>query len=268
MQLDFFKYQGTGNDFVLIDNRNLSFPKENNALVKHICDRRFGIGADGLMLLEESAGVDFKMVYYNADGNESSMCGNGGRCISAFAKYLGMVNSKGKFLAIDGDHDFVIDDVNTHCVRLKMIDVTSMEIKNGDYILHTGSPHYVSFRNEIDKIDIVPEAQKIRYNDVYAKEGININFVEEKNNLPASRHGKIFMRTYERGVEGETLSCGTGTVAVALCYAERNNLTSGKVDISTPGGNLAVSFVKEKGIFTNVWLEGPAKLVFEGTIEL
>lgn len=260
MQFNFYKYQGTGNDFVLIDNRDLSFPKENHVLVKHICDRRFGVGADGLMLLENENNVDFKMVYYNADGNESTMCGNGGRCISTFAKKLGIIKDKGVFVAIDGEHEFVIDPLNEEVV-LKMIDVSGIQIKNDDYILFTGSPHYVSFRNEIDKIDIITEARKIRYNETYAKEGININFVEEKD-------GKIYMRTYERGVEDETLSCGTGTVAVALCMAERNNIATGKVEILTPGGNLAVSFTKEESIFTNVWLQGAATLVFEGIINI
>lgn len=260
MQFNFFKYQGTGNDFVLIDNRDLIFPKGNNALVKQICDRRFGIGADGLMLLENENGVDFKMVYYNSDGNQSSMCGNGGRCIAAFAKKLGVVNNKGTFLAVDGEHEFIIDPLNEEVI-LRMIDVNGIQLEKDDYILFTGSPHYVSFRNEIDKIDIITEARKIRYNKTYAKEGINVNFVEIKD-------GKAYMRTYERGVEDETLSCGTGTVAVALCEAERNNMKKGVIEILTPGGNLRVSYTKDERKFTNVWLQGPAKLVFEGNINI
>lgn len=260
MHFDFFKYQGTGNDFVLINNHKLSFPKENHELIREICDRRFGIGADGLMLLEEIPGYDFKMVYYNADGNESTMCGNGGRCISAFAKHLGIVGDKGKFTAVDGEHEFVIGN---EIVKLKMINVETngMHQENSDDVLFTGSPHYVSFRNDIEKMNVTEEARKIRYNATYAKEGINVNFVEVKE-------GKILMRTYERGVEDETLSCGTGTVAVALSFAERNNLETGTVEILTPGGNLAVSFTKEQSIFTDVWLEGPAKLVFTGSIDV
>ncbi len=260
MQFDFFKYQGTGNDFVLINNHKLSFPKDNHSLIKHLCDRRFGIGADGLMLLEAAEGMDFKMVYYNADGNESTMCGNGGRCISAFAKYLGIVENEGKFIAVDGEHDFIIED---DIVKLKMIDVNASGIlqDSNDYVLFTGSPHYVSFRTEIEQLNIIDEAHKIRYNDIYSKEGINVNFTEVIN-------GKILMRTYERGVEDETLSCGTGTVAVALSFAEKNNLEKGTVEIQTPGGKLAVSFTKHGSIFTDVWLEGPAKLVFTGTIEI
>jgi diaminopimelate epimerase len=256
MQYVFYKYQGTGNDFVLIDNRDEQFPQDDHALVKKICDRRFGIGADGLMLLEYAIGYDFRMVYYNSDGNESTMCGNGGRCIAAFAKKLGIIEETGTFSAIDGGHEFVLKEEN---VKLKMIDVDAVDNNNGDYILFTGSPHYVIFKNDIDKIDIDKEAQKIRYNDTYTKEGINVNFVEEKN-------GRIHMRTYERGVEGETLSCGTGTVAVALSVAVKNNMDSGGVEILTPGGNLKVSFEREGGIFTNIWLEGPAKMVYEGTI--
>ncbi len=260
MHFDFFKYQGTGNDFVLINNHRLSFPKENHELIREICDRRFGIGADGLMLLEEIPGYDFKMVYYNADGNESTMCGNGGRCISAFAKHLGIVENSGNFIAVDGEHEFVITD---EIVKLKMINVETngMHLENEDDVLFTGSPHYVSFRNDIEKMNVTEEARKIRYNATYAKEGINVNFVE-------ANEGKIKMRTYERGVEDETLSCGTGTVAVALSFAERNNLEAGTVEILTPGGNLAVSFAKEQSIFTNVWLEGPAKLVFTGSIDV
>lgn len=260
MHFDFFKYQGTGNDFVLINNHRLSFPKENHELIREICDRRFGIGADGLMLLEEIPGYDFKMVYYNADGNESTMCGNGGRCISAFAKHLGIVENSGNFIAVDGEHEFVITD---EIVKLKMINVETngMHLENEDDVLFTGSPHYVSFRNDIEKMNVTEEARKIRYNATYAKEGINVNFVE-------ANEGKIKMRTYERGVEDETLSCGTGTVAVALSFAARNNLEAGTVEILTPGGNLAVSFAKEQSIFTNVWLEGPAKLVFTGSIDV
>lgn len=258
MQFQFYKYQGTGNDFVLIDNRNLIFPKENVSIIKHICDRRFGIGADGLMLLENIDGYDFKMVYYNSDGNESTMCGNGGRCISAFAKELGIVDNKGDFLAIDGLHEFILDG---ELVHLKMIDVTEVSNDKNDYVLFTGSPHYVSFRNNIDKIDIIPEARNIRNNETYKEKGINVNLVEEIDN-------EIFMRTYERGVEDETLSCGTGTVAVALSVATKRSLTNDKIDIQTPGGKLQVAFTKIENKFTNIWLIGAAKLVFNGTINV
>ncbi len=258
MQFDFYKYQGTGNDFVIIDNRTLRFPKENTAFINQLCDRKFGIGADGLMLLENAENADFKMVYYNADGNESTMCGNGGRCITAFAHKLGIVKEQGIFIAIDGEHAYKIED---NIVHLKMIDVQEITIENSDCVLFTGSPHYVSFRTDIDNINLLDEAHKIRYNTTYAAKGINVNFVEQHNDT-------IKMRTYERGVEDETLSCGTGTVAVALSVAQKNNLDSGKIDIQTPGGKLSVSFQKNLNSYSDIWLIGPATFVFSGSINL
>ncbi len=258
MQFDFYKYQGTGNDFVIIDNRTLHFPKENTAFINQLCDRKFGIGADGLMLLENAENADFKMVYYNADGNESTMCGNGGRCITAFANKLNIVKEQGVFVAIDGEHPYKIEG---NIVHLKMIDVKEIIIDNSDCVLFTGSPHYVSFRSEIDCINILEEAHKIRYNATYAEKGINVNFVEQHNDT-------IKMRTYERGVEDETLSCGTGTVAVALSVAQKNNVDSGTIDIQTPGGKLSVSFQKNLNSYSDIWLIGPATFVFSGTINL
>lgn len=262
MQLDFFKYQGTGNDFIIINNRKMLFPKENNELVRRLCDRKFGIGADGLMLLEDEDDFDFEMVYYNSDGYEGTMCGNGGRCITAFAHALGITNKYGKFIAVDGEHRY---EVNDKIIRLNMIDVSAIKQNDNDaandFVLFTGSPHYVSFRSAIDKIDVIAEAHKIRYNDTFKQEGINVNFVQADS-------GKVLMRTYERGVEDETLSCGTGTVAVALCFAHQNHLEQGKVDIQTPGGALSVSFQYKDGKYTDIWLEGPATFVFSGSIEI
>lgn len=258
MQFSFSKYQGTGNDFVLIDNRDEHFPEADHALVKRICDRHFGVGADGLMLLQNAVAYDFRMIYYNADGNESTMCGNGGRCIAAFARQLGIVEHGGTFSAIDGGHEF---EISGDVVKLKMIDVDSFRQEGNELVLFTGSPHYVCFHQGIDGIDMNKEARKIRYNDTYRNEGINVNFVEEKG-------GAIFMRTYERGVEGETLSCGTGTVAVALSIAIRNKIENGPLTIHTPGGQLKVSFEREGQAFTNIWLQGPALRVFEGTISI
>jgi diaminopimelate epimerase len=258
MQIHFYKYQGTGNDFILIDNRSFFFPSKNIDLIRKLCNRKFGIGADGLMLLENEVGYDFKMMYYNADGNESTMCGNGGRCIAAFSSLLNITKDKGKFIAIDGEHDF---EINDGMVKLKMIDVLDIKNEKNNFILFTGSPHFVSYRNAIDTIEIIEEARKIRYNDEFSKEGINVNFVEEKND-------KIYMRTYERGVEDETLSCGTGTVAVALSIAEKHQLSQGKIEIQTSGGILFVSFEKQGTIFTNIWLEGAAQRVFEGDIDI
>lgn len=258
MQVEFYKYQGTGNDFVIIDNRNLIFPKENIDLIHKICDRKFGIGADGLMLLENDEATDFRMVYYNADGREGTMCGNGGRCITAFAHQLGVAKNKGTFIAVDGLHEF---EINNELIHLKMIDVDTIQTNNADKILFTGSPHYVSFVDAVNDFDVVTAAKKIRYNDTYAKEGINVNFVSFKND-------EVYMRTYERGVEDETLSCGTGTVAVALCVAEQKAIQQGQISVHTPGGNLSVAFQKVGTTYENIWLIGPATFVFSGKINL
>ncbi|MFM2283528.1 MAG: hypothetical protein RL222_1032 [Bacteroidota bacterium] len=257
MKLHFYKYQGTGNDFVLIDNRNGIFGPHDVAFISFLCDRRMGIGADGLMLLENAEGYDFKMVYFNADGRESTMCGNGGRCISAFAHHLGIVQQRGHFIAIDGEHPF---EINGDIVKLKMIDVERILPEGNDFTLFTGSPHYVGFRRDIAAMPLVEEARRIRYNDTFREKGINVNFVEYKD-------GQCSMRTYERGVEDETLSCGTGTVAVALCVAQQQGMDSGSVGIQTPGGKLSVHFVREGNAFQDIWLEGPALKVFEGQIE-
>lgn len=259
MQIQFYKYQGTGNDFVLIDNRNKSVLLTTEQ-IRFICDRRFGVGADGLMLLELEPGVDFKMVYYNSDGNQSSMCGNGGRCITAFAKQLGLIGNQAKFLAIDGMHDSVISENE---VSLKMQDVKSIEVGDNYFCLNTGSPHYVKFVNEIENFDVVAEGKAIRYNDRFAEEGINVNFIEKKED-------DLFVRTYERGVEDETFSCGTGVTAAALVAAlkglsnSRNNCI-----IKTKGGVLEVTFEKVlEQNFYNIWLKGPANMVFKGSIDI
>jgi len=259
MELQCYKYQGTGNDFVLIDNREkkISLTTEQ---IKWLCDRRFGIGADGLMLLELEPGIDFKMVYFNSDGNESSMCGNGGRCITAFAKYLGIVTTHAKFLAIDGIHEAKISD---ELVSLKMNDVREVEAGEGYFYLNTGSPHYVKFVNALENFDVYTEGKKIRNNDRFVFEGTNVNFIEKKDN-------ELFVRTYERGVENETLSCGTGVTAAALVAALKGVSTDkNNCSIKTLGGNLNVKFEKVLEItFYNIWLEGPANFVFKTTIEL
>jgi len=259
MILECFKYQGTGNDFVLIDNRekNISL---TTAQIKWLCDRRFGIGADGLMLLELEPGIDFKMVYFNSDGNESSMCGNGGRCITAFAKRLGIVSDTAKFLAIDGIHEAKI---NNEIVSLKMNDVREVEVGEDFFYLNTGSPHYVKFVNDIEKVNVFEEGKKIRYNHRFAAEGTNVNFIEKKDN-------ELFVRTYERGVEDETLSCGTGVTAAALIAAFKGQSTDkNNCAIKTLGGNLNVKFEKVlESTFYNIWLEGPATFVFNTNITL
>lgn len=254
----FYKYQGTGNDFILIDNRKHFFPK-NTYLIHKLCDRKFGIGADGLMLLENADNYLFRMVYYNADGNEGSMCGNGGRCIVAFAKKLNIIDNSGTFIAVDGEHHFeVIEDQ----VKLNMIDVQEIkEIKEKEFELFTGSPHYVVFTHDVSNLDVFNAGREIRYNSNYKVKGINVNFVEIGDT-------KISMRTYERGVEDETLSCGTGNVAVALALASTDNAYNDKIELNSLGGKLKVYFKKQGTTFSDIWLEGPAEFVFHGEMEI
>ena len=259
--MKFYKYQGTGNDFVIIDDREEKFPLTNTALVARLCDRRFGIGADGLMLLQNAPGYDFKMVYYNSDGGESSMCGNGGRCLARFAEYLGIVKNKCSFIAIDGTHEAVIEP---EVIRLKMQDVTEVEKGNNHYILNTGSPHYVCTAKQLKELNIIEPAKAVRYNERFADKGINVNFIEQLED-------GIFVRTYERGVEDETFSCGTGVTAVAIANAFiTNELTNGahETSVITPGGKLKVAFTYStaNNSFTNIWLIGPATLVFIGDV--
>jgi len=254
MEFTFFKYQGTGNDFVLIDNRNGYFPIDNIKLVSKICDRRFGVGADGLMLLENHPSADFKMVYYNSDGNVSSMCGNGGRCMVHFAKYLGIISDKASFEAVDGLHTATIDK---DWVSLSMNDVQEIKVSENFVFLNTGSPHHVEIVSGLLDYDVFSEGRKIR-NTIYGKEGSNVNFVEQIEDSIFS------VRTYERGVEDETLSCGTGVTAVALAMFERGKTHKNNIALKTPGGQLNVRFEKEGNRYKNIFLEGPAKQVFKG----
>lgn len=258
MELSFNKYQGTGNDFIIFDNREGKI-KLTQEQVKKLCDRKFGIGADGLMLLNTKAGYDFEMEYYNSDGNESSMCGNGGRCLVKFAQGCGIRKAKYNFIAVDGEHEATIED--NGWVYLKMKDVDGMKKHYADSVLDTGSPHFVRPTRELSKIDVYKEGKAIRNSDGYKQEGINVNFVEEDTD-------KIFVRTYERGVENETLSCGTGVTAAALVYAH-NDRGFNRIDVSTPGGKLAVEFDKiGDDSFNNIWLCGPAELVFKGVVNI
>lgn len=258
MIVTFYKYQGTGNDFIMIDNRLGGFPKTDNELISFLCDRRFGIGSDGLILLEEDNSAHFKMVYYNADGNPGSMCGNGGRCIVAFAKFLGIINSKAKFKAVDGLHDATISN---GIISLQMQDVTEIMAKPNCLFLDTGSPHHVQLVANLDACNVLVEGAKLRYG-IYGEEGSNINFVEQ------TADNNFSVRTYERGVENETLSCGTGVTAVAIGMNYWGKTNSDKVNIHTKGGNLSISFNKVSERYENIWLEGPAKQVFKGKIEI
>ena len=260
MELEFYKYQGTGNDFVMIDNRSNTFPKENTQLVAHLCDRRFGIGADGLILLDNDAATDFRMVYYNSDGNLSSMCGNGGRCLVAFAKKLNVIQNETTFMATDGLHYATVGADGI--VSLQMIDVA--EIKNTpDYsFLNTGSPHHVQLVTDLEHYNVKENGAAIRYGDLYGQQGSNVNFVKKIDDATFS------LRTYERGVEDETLACGTGATAVAIAMNATRQTDLNTIHLNVEGGKLAVSFDIEDGKYTNVFLKGPAEFVFKGTIQI
>jgi diaminopimelate epimerase len=259
MKLQFYKYQGTGNDFIMIDNRSLFFPKTDVKLINKLCDRRFGIGGDGLILLEPSENEDFTMVYYNADGNEGSMCGNGGRCLVAFAKQLNIIENETTFNAVDGLHYATIKN---GIVSLKMIDVNEIKLSNTHSFLNTGSPHHVSFFDTISKVNVKELGANIRYGSPYFEVGTNVNFAEQV----AENSFKV--RTYERGVEDETLACGTGVTAVAIAANKTSKTTSNHIKIEVLGGNLEVSFDKKGENYTNVFLTGPAQFVFEGKISI
>lgn len=254
--IEFYKYQGTGNDFVMIDNRDLEFPKEKE-LIERLCDRRFGIGGDGLILLEDDENSDFRMVYYNSDGNESTMCGNGGRCIVAFAHFLDIFENTATFMAVDGLHEA---EIHNGIVKLKMIDVAGISKDGEDSVLNTGSPHYVKYVEDVANFKVYDEGNKIRNSATYRNDGINVNFVEETG------ENEIFVRTYERGVEDETFSCGTGATAAALVYMKDRH--EHMVSVKVLGGNLKVYAEQNGDSFQNVWLEGPAKQVFRGKIDI
>lgn len=260
MQLVFYKYQGTGNDFIILDNRNNSFHL-NQSDIALLCHRRFGIGADGFMLLNNKEGYDFEMKYYNADGAEGSMCGNGGRCLTKFAYDVGIMKDKYHFIASDGPHEAIVTE--TGWVKLKMIDVNKINQLSAACTVNTGSPHYVQQVKNLEEMNVVSEGKKIRYNNEYKENGINVNFVEKLND------GALYVRTYERGVEDETYSCGTGVTAAALIMSMERNNSHHMVTIKTKGGNLVVEFEKTGAeSFQHIWLCGPAELVFKGTINV
>ena len=258
MQLEFYKYQGTGNDFVMIDNRSDFFPKDNVKLIEHLCDRRFGIGADGLILLENDSETDFRMVYYNSDGNQSSMCGNGGRCLVAFAKKLQIIQNRTTFIATDGLHHASIDE--NGIVALQMKDVQDIKITPDYLFLNTGSPHHVQLVEDLEQYNVKEMGSKIRCGDLYGDSGSNVNFVKQIS------ENTFAIRTYERGVEDETLSCGTGATAVAIAMKAVNKTKSNAILIKVEGGQVEVSFDEKDGRYTNVFLKGPAAFVFKGAI--
>ena len=260
MTLHFFKYQGTGNDFILLDNRKSGIILTTEQ-IHSLCDRRFGIGADGLMLLHDRPGYDFEMKYYNSDGIEGSMCGNGARCMIKFVYHLGIHRELYKFLAVDGAHEAEID--TDGIVSLKMKDVRTIKKFHGDFIVDTGSPHYIKLVPHVMDIDVFKKGYEIRHSKEFEDEGINVNFVEQTDEVD-----KILVRTYERGVEDETLSCGTGVTAAALvCYHNENGFN--EVEVKTSGGDLTVEFDRvDDDRFENIWLCGPAERAFEGTVEI
>ena len=259
MELTFYKYQGTGNDFVIIDDRDSKFP-DDQALIRSICNRHFGVGADGLILVRNSSEADFHMLYFNSDGRLSSMCGNGGRCLAQFVvKSLGFGAEEGSFMAFDGIHRFRI--MANAQVKLEMGNVKEVSPAQKDYFLDTGSPHYVAFHKHVEDADLITMAHKVRYSEPYEQAGVNVNLVE-------IRKDGLFMRTYERGVEDETLSCGTGMVAAALAWAFRDPRITSPVNISAPGGKTKVHFEKNNSAYENIWLEGPAIESFKGQLEI
>ncbi len=260
MKIEFYKYQGTGNDFILLDNRTNLYDNLAKKQVAFLCNRHFGIGADGLMLLNLKEGFDFEMKYYNADGADGSMCGNGGRCMIKFAARLGIRKSSYHFLATDGSHEGEIEIDGL--ISLKMNDVNKVESYTNHYVLNTGSPHYVKHIKDVAQMDVKNGGRMIRYSKEFENEGINVNFVEVLND------DRIYVRTYERGVEDETLSCGTGVTASALVSAHNDNGFN-SVEVKTPGGYLSVEFdKKDDSTFENIWLVGPAEFVFKGEFEL
>ena len=257
MVISFSKYQGAGNDFILIEDLQNNFPDKDHKLISKLCDRRFGIGADGLMLLRSSDQYDFTMVYFNADGFEGTMCGNGGRCLVRFAKDSGCISKTKKIIfdAVDGIHEAnILDD---GLVSLKMSNVKSIQKKGKGWCVNTGSTHHVEYVDKLVDMDVYRHGRAIRRHNMYAPEGCNVNFIMSDD------MGNIAIRTYERGVENETLACGTGSVAAAIVHHSQGNHQE-RYSIKARGGNLSVRFDHENGEYKNIWLEGPATFVFKG----
>jgi len=252
MALEFYKYHGTGNDFIIIDDRKKHFDVQDQYYIKHLCDRHFGVGADGLILLQNDTGVHFKMLYFNADGLPGSMCGNGSRCVVHLANELGIFKRDCVFQAPDGQHRARIKDQEISISMSPVSDIQPMEM---GLFVDTGSPHVVCFHEDIDHLDIFKLGRKIR--DEFGESGANINFVTQNND-------KVKMRTYERGVEAETLSCGTGATAVAIAILETGRLSNSSVKLNTIGGCLEVKLKKDGSCYRDIWLIGPAVQVYRG----
>ena len=258
MQLKFSKYHGTGNDFIMVFNHDDNYCFSHSE-VKKICDRRNGVGADGLIIIEKTLDADFKMIYYNADGFIGSMCGNGARCAVSFAKELKLIENQCEFLAYDGMHKGLI--LEDGLVSIEMVDVSLIEVQNNIWKIDTGSPHLICFRDNVSDIDVKHEGACIRNSSNYIKDGINVNFVKLTKN-------ELFIRTYERGVEDETLSCGTGAVASAIATYESGLLNSDRIKVNVLGGQLEVLLSKVGSKYSNIHLIGPTKFVFNGEVDV
>lgn len=256
MIIPFNKYQGTGNDFVIIDNRKEFFNPSDPDLISRLCNRRFGIGADGLILINNSEEFDFEMIYFNSDGHESTMCGNGGRCAAGFAIQSGIAKERLVFKAVDGIHEALAED---GIIKLRMNDVSDIKNIRGYHFIDTGSPHYVIFMKDIDNLNVYDEGKKIRWAEDFKPGGTNVDFVEIRKN-------HIYVRTFERGVEDETLSCGTGVTASVISAVLAGHFDRSPVKVKTKGGDLRVEFNIKEGKITDIWLCGPATFVFEGNI--
>ena len=258
MEIPFYKYHGTGNDFIVVDDRQEVLGTYSDKLVRALCERRLGIGADGFMVLRNREGYDFAMAYHNADGSQS-LCGNGSRCAVHLAQQLGIIDQKAYFLTTDGPHQAYIKEGLIH---VQLGAVTEIQTLPNGYLLNTGSPHYVQWVKDWECLDVYSAGKQIRNSPLFQKEGVNVNFVQ------LGKKNTLYMRTYERGVEDETLSCGTGVTAAALVAASRGYTSP--ITIKTKGGVLQVGFTKEDDSprFRDIYLIGPAKLVFQGTIDL
>lgn len=246
----------------MIDGRRQDTTYFNTGLINRLCDRRFGIGGDGMIILEQSKHLDFTMRYFNADGREGSMCGNGGRCIVAFARHLGIINSHTSFEGIDGAHEAAI--LSNGWIRLKLLDVEGIEQLEDGYLLNTGSPHFVRFVKELDQIPVEQAGAEIRHQERFGPGGVNVNFVEAG---PASN--QISVRTFERGVEGETWSCGTGVAAAAITSSFQSGTDIFSYDVQTRGGVLNVEFKSHSAKnYKEIYLTGPASHVYDGSIDI
>jgi diaminopimelate epimerase len=260
MKIEFQKYQGTGNDFILLDNLEGHYSSLTLSQIQFLCDRKFGIGADGLIKINANANSDFEVEYFNSDGSKS-FCGNGARCAVAFAETLGFSISETQFLAIDGLHTA---RKKGDLIALNMADVKHVQTAEKDFILHTGSPHYVKFVSDLSSKNIYTTGREIRYSEQFLKDGINVNLVEMQSD------GSLKIATYERGVENETLSCGTGATACALVSSLMHNQTgSNSIKVAVKGGELQVNFInKENAEFSEIQLIGPAVFVFKGEMNV